>query len=306
MTTTSTGMLFLLPRNGLRELFKADFPPKKKYKRRVENRGAVATPHSSPQAGSTYGRRLFQTPHSALPLCTEFFPSEPNWNEENLSMSRQPSDVDARNKHQTRAFGFDESKSSAIAFSRQIKSVSPVSLSVAAPMSTQFNVESQSSKEPLFLPSSDVSDDDGSMDDDHVNEQNNQTPAFISDDNTMRLQAWQDALLSYIAMPTHQLKSEQDEICTLLQEMMTYSDFSRLCLWIPREVQVTTASGEVEMGIAMKNKGQLLRMLARRSRGEVGRMVKRLLGIWGTSQTDLMIGQHSHYTPSLERLSAVL
>jgi hypothetical protein len=40
-----------------------------------------------------------------------------------------------------------------------------------------------------------------------------------------------------------------------------------------------------EVATEMKNKGQLLRILARRSRGKVATMVKRWQGIWGSKLT---------------------
>ncbi|KAJ7916410.1 hypothetical protein B0H13DRAFT_1871184 [Mycena leptocephala] len=132
--------------------------------------------------------------------------------------------------------------------------------------------------EPLFLPSSDVSDDEFPIDNDDG--QNNQSAfSFILDDNTMPL--WQDALLSYLDMPTHQLKSAEGEICALLHAMITNSDISGLSLWITSEVEVAMGTEDGEVVTEMKNKGQMLRILARRSGGKVAAMVKRLQSIWG-------------------------
>jgi hypothetical protein len=58
-----------------------------------------------------------------------------------------------------------------------------------------------------------------------------------------------------------------------------------LSFWITSEVEVTMGMEDGEVATEMKNKGQLLRILARRSRGKVATMVKRWQGIWGSKLT---------------------
>ncbi|KAJ7877751.1 hypothetical protein B0H14DRAFT_3858954 [Mycena olivaceomarginata] len=70
-----------------------------------------------------------------------------------------------------------------------------------------INVEPRTPK-PLFLPFSDMSADESPIED--ANTQS--PPYFIPDDSAARLQTWQEALLSYIAMPPQQLNHSADII----------------------------------------------------------------------------------------------
>ncbi|KAJ6559266.1 hypothetical protein B0H10DRAFT_2119868 [Mycena sp. CBHHK59/15] len=238
----------------------------------VQSHGASAPVHRFSRSASPY--RLIHASASILASPTEksrLLSSAHNSNDhvhpENL---KRESKLPSRDMHQTGA---------SAAFFTDFDKVSWAPESVPVPISTQCSVEKQNSRQPLFLPASDVSDDESSTEADHVNARNN--PSSIPDDNTMHLRTWQDALLSYVAKP-HQLDSaEGDHLYALLQEMITNSDFSRLSLWIISEVKVTILMENGEVATEMKNKGQILRMLARMYPGKVASMVKRLLEIWG-------------------------